>query len=143
MVKWTLAALHQNVNQPTWWRHWIPRSHSMGYCLDTHQVPSPSLGRHWSSIQTWYAKGFRDTIDLVEMVFATWDPGISALYGKLLVSRDLWSFGKHLESNSKQTKSLLIQVTYSGKLLPVLLYWKFLALLWSSKGTPTKFDMQK
>ncbi|MCD7470613.1 Phosphoenolpyruvate carboxylase 1 [Datura stramonium] len=34
---------------------------------------------------------FRVTADLVEMVFAKGDPGIAALYDKLLVSEDLWS----------------------------------------------------
>ncbi|KAK9274756.1 hypothetical protein L1049_022008 [Liquidambar formosana] len=37
---------------------------------------------------------FRVTINLVEMVFAKGDPGIAALYDKLLVLEDLWSFGE-------------------------------------------------
>lgn len=53
---------------------------------------------------------FRVTIDLIEMVFAKGDPGIAALYDKLLVSDDLWSFGKRLRANYEGTKSLLLQV---------------------------------
>lgn len=53
---------------------------------------------------------FRVTIDLVEMVFAKGDPGIAALYDKLLVSEDLWSFGERLRINYEETKSLLLQV---------------------------------
>ena len=53
---------------------------------------------------------FRVTIDLVEMVFAKGDPGIAALYDKLLVSQDLWSFGERLRTNYEGTKSLLLQV---------------------------------
>ncbi|KAL5989656.1 Phosphoenolpyruvate carboxylase 1 [Asimina triloba] len=53
---------------------------------------------------------FRVTIDLVEMVFAKGDPGIAALYDKLLVSKDLWSFGERLRANYEATKSLLLKV---------------------------------
>ncbi|KAK6934151.1 Phosphoenolpyruvate carboxylase [Dillenia turbinata] len=53
---------------------------------------------------------FRVTIDLVEMVFAKGDPGIAALYDKLLVSEDLWSFGEKLRKNYEETKSLLLQI---------------------------------
>ncbi|KAL6845537.1 hypothetical protein ACP4OV_025032 [Aristida adscensionis] len=53
---------------------------------------------------------FRVTIDLVEMVFAKGDPGIAALYDKLLVSEDLWSFGERLRANYEETKKLLLQV---------------------------------
>lgn len=53
---------------------------------------------------------FRVTIDLVEMVFAKGDPGIAALYDKLLVSDDLWSFGECLRANYEETKRLLLQV---------------------------------
>ncbi|KAK4790447.1 hypothetical protein SAY86_017751 [Trapa natans] len=53
---------------------------------------------------------FRVTIDLVEMVFAKGDPGIAALYDKLLVSPDLWQFGVRLRNNYKETKELLLHV---------------------------------
>ena len=55
---------------------------------------------------------FRVTIDLVEMVFAKGDPGIAALYDKLLVSRDLHSFGEELRANYEETKRLLLEVTF-------------------------------
>lgn len=54
---------------------------------------------------------FRVTIDLIEMVFAKGDPGIAALYDKLLVSKDLWPLGQKLRSNYDETKGLLLQVT--------------------------------
>ncbi|KAL8505718.1 hypothetical protein ACS0TY_016802 [Phlomoides rotata] len=60
---------------------------------------------------------FRVTIDLVEMVFAKGDPGIAALYDKLLVSQDLWSFGQRLRSNYEQTKTLLLQIARHREIL--------------------------
>ncbi|KAG1367917.1 Phosphoenolpyruvate carboxylase, housekeeping isozyme [Cocos nucifera] len=53
---------------------------------------------------------FRVTIDLVEMVFAKGNPGIAALYDKLLVSEELWPFGERLRANYEETKQLLLQV---------------------------------
>ncbi|KAL2935881.1 Phosphoenolpyruvate carboxylase 1 [Bienertia sinuspersici] len=60
---------------------------------------------------------FRVTIDLVEMVFAKGDPGIAALYDKLLVSEELKSFGKHLRDNYEETKKLLLEVAGHKDLL--------------------------
>ncbi|KAI0522578.1 hypothetical protein KFK09_004958 [Dendrobium nobile] len=60
---------------------------------------------------------FRVTIDLVEMVFAKGNPGIAALYDKLLVSDDLWSFGERLRTNYEETKILLLQVAGHRDLL--------------------------
>ncbi|KAL6141200.1 hypothetical protein ACLB2K_059490 [Fragaria x ananassa] len=60
---------------------------------------------------------FRVTIDLIEMVFAKGDPGIAALYDKLLVSEDLWSFGERLRTNYEDTKRLLLQVAGHKALL--------------------------
>ncbi|XP_055824649.1 phosphoenolpyruvate carboxylase-like [Solanum dulcamara] len=60
---------------------------------------------------------FRVTADLIEMVFAKGDPGIAALYDKLLVSEDLWSFGELLRSNYEETKSLLLQIAGHKDLL--------------------------
>ncbi|KAL0320611.1 UNVERIFIED_CONTAM: Phosphoenolpyruvate carboxylase [Sesamum radiatum] len=60
---------------------------------------------------------FRVTIDLVEMVFAKGDPGIAALYDKLLVSEDLWSFGERLRANYEDTKSFLLQIAGHKDLL--------------------------
>lgn len=53
---------------------------------------------------------FRVTIDLIEMVFAKGDPGIAALYDKLLVSEELWPFGEKLRANFEETKKLILQV---------------------------------
>ena len=68
--------------------------------------------RNLQTLQEMYNQWpfFRVTIDLVEMVFAKGDPGIAALYDKLLVSEDLWSFGKRLRANYEETKQLLLQV---------------------------------
>nr|GMC46353.1 phosphoenolpyruvate carboxylase [Ipomoea batatas] len=60
---------------------------------------------------------FRVTADLVEMVFAKGDPGIAALYDKLLVLEELWPFGERLRANFEQTKSLLLQIAGHKDLL--------------------------
>ncbi|KAG2317832.1 hypothetical protein Bca4012_068772 [Brassica carinata] len=60
---------------------------------------------------------FRVTIDLIEMVFAKGDPGIAALYDKLLVSKDLWAFGEKLRANFEETKSLVLQTAGHRDLL--------------------------
>ncbi|KAG9143125.1 hypothetical protein Leryth_023555 [Lithospermum erythrorhizon] len=65
---------------------------------------------------------FRVTIDLVEMVFAKGDPGIAALYDKLLVSNDLWSFGESLRSDFEETKNFLLQIAGHRDLLEGDLY---------------------
>ncbi|CAA0382468.1 putative phosphoenolpyruvate carboxylase [Arabidopsis thaliana] len=60
---------------------------------------------------------FRVTIDLIEMVFAKGDPGIAALYDKLLVSEDLWAFGEKLRANFDETKNLVLQTAGHKDLL--------------------------
>ncbi|EYU41129.1 hypothetical protein ABFS82_13G036000 [Erythranthe guttata] len=60
---------------------------------------------------------FRVTIDLIEMVFAKGDPGIAALYDKLLVSEDLWSFGEQLRAHYETTRNLILQVAGHTDLL--------------------------
>lgn len=60
---------------------------------------------------------FRVTIDLIEMVLAKGDPEIAALYDKLLVSEELWSFGERLRSNYEETKNLILQVAGHKELL--------------------------
>jgi phosphoenolpyruvate carboxylase len=59
---------------------------------------------------------FRVTLDLLEMVFAKGDPGIAAVYDKLLVTDDLQPFGEKLRKNYEDTKELLLQVLYSDSL---------------------------
>ncbi|XP_050226804.1 phosphoenolpyruvate carboxylase 2 [Mercurialis annua] len=60
---------------------------------------------------------FRVTIDLIEMVFAKGDPGIAALYDKLLVSEELQPFGERLRKHYQDTKNLLLQVAGHKDLL--------------------------
>ncbi|CAI9089214.1 OLC1v1023748C2 [Oldenlandia corymbosa var. corymbosa] len=60
---------------------------------------------------------FRVTIDLIEMVLAKGDPGIAALYDKLLVSQELLPFGDHLRANYEDTKNLILQVAGHKELL--------------------------
>lgn len=60
---------------------------------------------------------FRVTIDLIEMVLAKGDPGIAALYDKLLVSEDLWAFGQQLRANYEATQKLILQVAGHKELL--------------------------
>ncbi|CAN6484011.1 unnamed protein product [Victoria cruziana] len=75
--------------------------------------------RNLSMLQAMYNEWpfFRVTLDLVEMVFAKGDPGIAALYDKLLVSEDLWQFGERLRANYEETKRLLLQVAGHKDLL--------------------------
>ncbi|KAF7822635.1 phosphoenolpyruvate carboxylase [Senna tora] len=67
---------------------------------------------------------FRVTLDLVEMVFAKGDPGIAALYDKLLVSPELWPFGEQLRAKYEETKNLLLQVAGHKDLLEADPYLK-------------------
>ncbi|KAL9692014.1 hypothetical protein QQ045_012445 [Rhodiola kirilowii] len=60
---------------------------------------------------------FRVTIDLVEMVFAKGNPGIAALYDKLLVSEDLLPFGEKLRIAYNDTKSFLLKITGNDEIL--------------------------
>lgn len=53
---------------------------------------------------------FKVTIDLLEMVFAKGNPGIAALYDKLLVPEELWDFGARLRADYEETRCLLLQV---------------------------------
>lgn len=55
---------------------------------------------------------FRVTVDLIEMVFAKGDPGIAALYDRLLVKDELKQLGKELRSKYEETKELLLQVNF-------------------------------
>ncbi|KAI3818829.1 hypothetical protein L1987_12650 [Smallanthus sonchifolius] len=67
---------------------------------------------------------FRVTIDLVEMVFAKGNPGIAALYDKLLVTRELLPFGQQLRSNYEETKNLLLLIAGHKHLLEGYPYLK-------------------
>lgn len=91
--------------------------------MDTDKIPPSCMAWLWSSIQTCRSiseisisprdvqrVAVRVTIDLREMVFVLikGDPGIAALYDKLLVSSDLWSFWEQLRAEG--TKELLLLV---------------------------------
>nr|UTS53995.1 phosphoenolpyruvate carboxylase 1 [Haloxylon ammodendron] len=60
---------------------------------------------------------FRVTIDLLEMVLTKGDPGIAALYDKLLVKEELKSFGENLRKSYEETKLLLLKVAGHKDLL--------------------------
>lgn len=64
-----------------------------GLALEQHSNMSwRSISEISISLRDVQRVAVRVTIDLREMVFAKGDPGIAALYDKLLVSSDLWSF---------------------------------------------------
>lgn len=67
---------------------------------------------------------FRVTLDLLEMVFAKGDPGIAALYDKLLVSDELKPFGEQLRANYEETKQLLLKVISA----PLFMYIGLIAI---------------
>ena len=65
---------------------------------------------------------FRVTIDLLEMVFAKGDPGIAALYDKLLVSDELKPFGENLRKSYIETEKFLLEVNFCFSLVKSLYY---------------------
>ncbi|TVU16914.1 hypothetical protein EJB05_32917 [Eragrostis curvula] len=60
---------------------------------------------------------FRVTLDLLEMVFAKGDPGIAALYDKLLVADELKPFGENLRSKYLETQDLLLKIAGHKEIL--------------------------
>jgi|UniRef100_A0ACD5XRD8 phosphoenolpyruvate carboxylase len=75
--------------------------------------------RNFHMLQEMYNEWpfFRVTIDLVEMVFAKGNPGIAALYDRLLVSKELHPLGEKLRANYEETQQLLLQVAGHKDLL--------------------------
>jgi phosphoenolpyruvate carboxylase len=75
--------------------------------------------RNFHMLQEMYNEWpfFRVTIDLVEMVFAKGNPGIAALYDRLLVSEELQPLGEKLRANYEETQQLLLQVAGHKDLL--------------------------
>ncbi|EMS60171.1 Phosphoenolpyruvate carboxylase 2 [Triticum urartu] len=75
--------------------------------------------RNFHMLQEMYNEWpfFRVTIDLVEMVFAKGNPGIAALYDRLLVSEGLQPLGEKLRANYEETQKLLLQVAGHKDLL--------------------------
>ncbi|TYG89303.1 hypothetical protein ES288_A12G089500v1 [Gossypium darwinii] len=70
-------------------------------------------------LQTMYNQWpfFNVTMDLIEMVFSKGNPGIAALYEKLLVSQDLWPFGQKLRTNYEDTNRLVLEAAGHKDLL--------------------------
>ncbi|TYG40334.1 hypothetical protein ES288_D12G084700v1 [Gossypium darwinii] len=70
-------------------------------------------------LQTMYNQWpfFKVTMDLIEMVFSKGNPGIAALYEKLLVSQDLRPFGQKLRTNYEDTKRLVLEAAGHKDLL--------------------------
>ena len=73
--------------------------------------------RNFHMLQEMYNEWpfFRVTIDLVEMVFTKGNPGIAALYDRLLVSKELQPLGDKLRANYEETQQLLLQVCFTEK----------------------------
>ncbi|CAD6229763.1 unnamed protein product [Miscanthus lutarioriparius] len=107
-IPWIFAWTQTRFHLPVW----------LGFGAAFKHVLDKDI-RNLQTLQEMYNQWpfFRVTIDLVEMVFAKGDPGIAALYDKLLVSEDLWSFGKRLRANYEETKQLLLQVAGHKDLL--------------------------
>nr|AAO15570.1 phosphoenolpyruvate carboxylase [Lupinus albus] len=107
-IPWIFAWTQTRFHLPVW----------LGFGAAFRQVV-PKDVRNLNMLQEMYNqwKFFRVTIDLVEMVFAKGDPGIAALYDRLLVSKNLWSFGEQLRTNFEETKKLLLQVAAHKDLL--------------------------
>ncbi|XP_066307188.1 phosphoenolpyruvate carboxylase, housekeeping isozyme-like isoform X2 [Miscanthus floridulus] len=107
-IPWIFAWTQTRFHLPVWLGFGAAFKHVLGKDI-----------RNLQTLQEMYNLWpfFRVTIDLVEMVFAKGDPGIAALYDKLLVSEDLWSFGKRLRANYEETKQLLLQVAGHKDLL--------------------------
>ena len=105
-IPWIFAWTQTRFHLPVW----------LGFGAAFKQVIQKDI-RNLHMLQEMYNAWpfFRVTIDLVEMVFAKGDPGIAALFDKLLVSEELWSFGERLRTNYEQTKSLLLQVKTIGQ----------------------------
>ncbi|KAB2051885.1 hypothetical protein ES319_A12G083000v1 [Gossypium barbadense] len=70
-------------------------------------------------LQTMYNQWpfFNVTMDLIEMVFSKGNPGIAALYEKLLVSQDLWPFEQKLRTNYEDTNRLVLEAAGHKDLL--------------------------
>ncbi|RLM94125.1 uncharacterized protein C2845_PM08G26020 [Panicum miliaceum] len=107
-IPWIFAWTQTRFHLPVW----------LGFGAAFKHVLDKDI-RNLQTLQEMYNQWpfFRVTIDLVEMVFAKGDPGIAALYDKLLVSEDLWSFGDRLRANYEETKRLLLQVAGHKDLL--------------------------
>ena len=60
---------------------------------------------------------FRVTIDLIEMVFAKADPRVAFMYDRLLVGKELQSFGEKLRGKYEESKQLVLKVAGHSAIL--------------------------
>ncbi|WOL02092.1 phosphoenolpyruvate carboxylase 2-like [Canna indica] len=107
-IPWIFAWTQTRFHLPVW----------LGFGAAFKHVMAKDI-RNLQTLKEMYKEWpfFRVTIDLVEMVFAKGDPGIAAIYDKLLVSEELWPFGERLRANYEETKHLLLQVAGHRDLL--------------------------
>ncbi|GFP79189.1 phosphoenolpyruvate carboxylase 3 [Phtheirospermum japonicum] len=107
-IPWIFAWTQTRFHLPVWLGFGAAMKHVIGKNI-----------RNLQMLKDMYNKWpfFRVTIDLIEMVLAKGDPGIAALYDKLLVSQDLWPFGEQLRDNYEATKNLILQVAGHKELL--------------------------
>lgn len=100
-IPWIFAWTQTRFHLPVW----------LGFGAAFKQVIQKD-SRNLQMLQAMYNEWpfFRVTVDLVEMVFAKGDPGIAALYDKLLVSKELLPFGEKLRADYEETKNLLLMV---------------------------------
>lgn len=104
-IPWIFAWTQTRFHLPVWLGFGTAFRHAM-------QQQAGGLATLREMYEEW--PFFRVTIDLLEMVFAKGNPGIAALYDKLLVPQDLWPFGEQLRANYVETQSLLLQVNSSS-----------------------------
>ncbi|CAI9787661.1 unnamed protein product [Fraxinus pennsylvanica] len=107
-IPWIFAWTQTRFHLPVWLGFGAAIKHTIGKGIRNLQTLK-DMYREWPF--------FRVTIDLIEMVLSKGDPEIAALYDKLLVSEDLWPFGKQLGNNYEDTKNLILQVAGHKELL--------------------------
>lgn len=107
-IPWIFAWTQTRFHLPVW----------LGFGTAIKHV-SDKDGKNLQMLRDMYNEWpfFRVTIDLVEMVLAKGDPGIAALYDKLLVTEELLGFGERLRANYLDTKNLVLQVAGHRDLL--------------------------
>ncbi|CAA3026602.1 phosphoenolpyruvate carboxylase-like [Olea europaea subsp. europaea] len=107
-IPWIFAWTQTRFHLPVWLGFGAAIKHAIGKDIRNLQTLN-DMYKEWPF--------FRVTIDLIEMVLSKGDPEIAALYDKLLVSEDLWPFGKQLGNNYEETKNLILQVAGHKELL--------------------------
>ncbi|XP_051152272.1 phosphoenolpyruvate carboxylase 2-like [Andrographis paniculata] len=107
-IPWIFAWTQTRFHLPVW----------LGFGAAMNHVIEKDI-RNFQMLRDMYNEWpfFRVTIDLIEMVLAKGDPDIAALYDKLLVSEDLWSFGEQLRTKYEATQNIILQVAGHKELL--------------------------